>query len=240
MFISKIGYNRHTSCSVIFGSKSLGGLGLQGPYVEQGLLNIQAMINTLIDTRIIGKITRIAFKKWQWHVGIGQNVLEYNNYQLQYNESTWFKATKEFMREQGIQIRLKQKKFPLLRENDRYIMEIAMTMELNTRQLKLLNQCRLHLGVITIADITNEQGTHMIHTATQKINALQMVSKKPPRVIQPKPSKDAWKLWNRFTEYISIPKQLRLKKALGKWIVNRSQIRRQYFYYRTEDTICHI
>jgi hypothetical protein len=239
MFISKMGYNRNTSCSVIFGSKSLGGLGFQDPYVEQGLLNVQAMINALTDKSMIGQITRIAFENWQWHVGIGQEVLEYNDYQLIYDESAWFKATKEFMREHNIQIRIKQERFPRLRENDRYIMEVALTMKLNNRQLKLLNRCRLFLGVITIADITNEQGTHILPTATRKIRALQMVSEKTPTVIQTKPSKDAWKLWNNFTEYITVPKQLRLKKALGKWIVNRSQIRRKYLYYRTEDTIFH-
>ena len=240
MLLSRMGYNRYTSGAVIFGSKTLGGLGFQDPYVEQGLLNVQALINALTDKRIIGKITRNAFEKWQWHVGIGQNVLEYNDNQLQYDESTWFKATKEFMREHQIQIRIKQDKFPILRENDQYIMQIAMKMELNTRELRLLNRCRLHLGVITIADITNEQGTHIISTATRRINAIQMESEITPTIHQPKPSKDPWKLWNKFIEYITLSKQLRLKTILGKWIVNKSQIRRKYYYYRTEDTIYHI
>jgi hypothetical protein len=47
------------------------------------------------------------------------------------------------------------------RENDIFLVEYAMPLNLSISHLKMINQCRLHLQVITLSYITSADGKHI-------------------------------------------------------------------------------
>jgi hypothetical protein len=54
-----------------------------------------------------------------------------------------------------------RKHYPLLREKDEYLMQKAVQLQSDTKEIRFINYCRLYLNVNTISDITEPDGIHM-------------------------------------------------------------------------------
>jgi hypothetical protein len=70
LFLRKYGYAQTMSRDIVFGHKSLGGLGWCDMEVEQGLHNLGAMINGLHNTEIVGLMHKAMMRNWFWSLGI--------------------------------------------------------------------------------------------------------------------------------------------------------------------------
>ena len=60
----KLGFNRHTAQSVVYGSTNFLGLGLKSLYVEQGIAQILIIMRHLRAKSEIGELTMIALHWW--------------------------------------------------------------------------------------------------------------------------------------------------------------------------------
>jgi hypothetical protein len=65
------------------------------------------------------------------------------------------------MIEKGIQIKKTVQAYPLLREKDEYLMQKAAELQLDTKEIRFINYCRLYLNVITILDVTEPDRIHI-------------------------------------------------------------------------------
>jgi hypothetical protein len=65
------------------------------------------------------------------------------------------------MVEYGIQIKKTIQAYPLLLEKGEYLMQKAMQLQIDTKEIRFINYCRLYLNVITVSDITEPDGIYM-------------------------------------------------------------------------------
>ena len=93
--------------------------------------------------------------------------------------------------------------------------------------LKVLNFCRLSLGVQTVSDIANAAGTHLACGRWDWNNCELPSWSKHTDIRQHAPNKAHWRLWRRLMMLIANPKG-KLKRALGRWLVPLSQLRRTW------------
>ena len=234
-FLQKLRYSKTTASEIVHGSPELGGIGLMDFYTEQGLLNIQLLTKALSDQQLVGDITKAALSKWKWQIGTGKNPFTSKQYTYPQDESRWLRTVREFLIRNNIEICIGENEFPLQRENDKYIMEVAEEMGFTPFELRFLNHCRLFLNVISISDITSDSGKSVDPTV-MKFKKLPN-QQSDPRTHQSKPDHTKWSIWFKFITNITRQQQSSLKKPLGKWIVNYRQLRKHYTCYRTTDKI---
>ena len=68
---------------------------------------------------------------------------------------------RKFTGQYQIEINIRGDEYPLQRENDKYIMEIAKDAGLSLFELRFLNHWRLYLNVISVSDVVNESGQYL-------------------------------------------------------------------------------
>ena len=83
------------------------------------------------------------------------------------------------------------------RNNDKCIMDEILSSHLTKHKLIRLNACRLYLQITHLSDMTEGDGK------TINKNVLTGPKPKYPRFVfkwpnQPSPSKQAWKIWNKY------------------------------------------
>ena len=95
-------------------------------------------------------------------------------------------------------------------------MEIALEQELEVADLQAINRCRLYLRVITLADVTNVVGTHILREMTDCETPINTTLKWPK---QQKPGLYDRKCWKRLLETVikEQSKNNELIIPLGKW-----------------------
>jgi hypothetical protein len=127
--------------------------------VEQGLHNLGAMISGLHNNEIVGHVHKAMMKTWFW--ALGRNPLKHEILNITHDESLWPKTTAQFISKHNIRIALANPIYPLLRENDQYMMTLAYNLQFTAYALKYINYCRLFLTVIGIADLTDASGKYV-------------------------------------------------------------------------------
>ena len=87
----------------------------------------------------------------------------------------------------------------------------------DTNTLKILNNCRLYLQIITLTDITSADRKHLIKTQLNGSKSTSFTSDLAwPK--QKRPNKNCWKIFKQVNQHIFCHKQSYiLKKPLGKW-----------------------
>ena len=100
------------------------------------------------------------------------------------------------------------------KKKDVFLMEAyaKFTKDINT--LKILNNCRIHLKIITLSDITSADGKKLIKTQLNGYQSSSFTSK----LVWPKqkrPEKKSWEIFKKVNQYIFChPTSYSLKKPL--------------------------
>jgi hypothetical protein len=137
LLLRKCGYAQMMSRDIVFGNKSLGGLGWFDMEVEQGLHNLGAMISSLHNTKIVGLVHKIRIWKWFWALDMNPLQKEISN--ITHDKSSWPRTTTQFMSTHNIKIILTYTVYLLLEENDQYIMTLAYNLPFTAYALKYIN-----------------------------------------------------------------------------------------------------
>jgi hypothetical protein len=90
------------SRDIVFGKKSLGGLGWCDMEVEQGLHNLGAMINGLHNNEIFSQVHKAIMRTWFWALGMNPPKNEISN--ITHDEPLWPRTTAQFMSKHNIRI----------------------------------------------------------------------------------------------------------------------------------------
>jgi hypothetical protein len=114
LFLQKCGYAQNMSRDIVFGHKSLGGLGWCDMEVEQGLHD-----QRYACTEIVGSVHKAMMRIWFWALGLNPFQNEISN--ITHDESIRPRSTAQFMSTHNIKIISIYPSYPLLRENDEYI-----------------------------------------------------------------------------------------------------------------------
>jgi len=143
----------------------------------------------------------------------------------------WLTSLWQFTSQAKIVLDIEHKWLPQLpRENDAFIMDLALTYRFTPMQLKYINHCRLYLQVLTISEITDASGHHILTTATQGIKD----SSRPSKYLwphYPSPPRAVWQSWKIFLAHIS--RNAKLHQPLGSW---RSPPHQEWHWYQSHST----
>lgn len=109
---------------------------------------------------------------------------------------------------------------------------------LNRKDRRTIQRCRLYLQIATISDIASLDGTSI------NPNWLQPNTPKPSKSLakwprQGNPGKRAWMLWSRILKLAFLNKHGKLKTPLGNWTTNHSE-REWKAYVTMEPTILYM
>jgi len=148
--LSKMGYNRNSPTEVVFGPRHMGGFGLFHLYDLQGHRQCQLFLKYWRSPHTkTGKHLRIALSWIQYNLGTSKFLLTDTTTDLQHCESCWVNSLRTFL--QIVEGTIKVDKDyipPLQRQNDCYIMDLALasTPALPPCDIKQINYCRLYLS----------------------------------------------------------------------------------------------
>jgi hypothetical protein len=213
--LPKIHLNRNTARSIIFGPANLGGLGLPHLYNYQGFVKISLFLGHIQLQDKTGKLLLVSLSHLQLFVGIGQLVLNasFRKYSS-YIDNGWLKLLWEFASHAEITFHSNLVWVPpLTRKNDSYIMEQFANYAKNAPVMSTLNQCKLFLQVITMADISSACGSIILLEVKGGTPHNRKSTLRWPR--QGLPSTSDWTLWSTYLGYLELDRIL--QQPLGPW-----------------------
>jgi hypothetical protein len=148
------------------------------------------------DEEILGTITNTFLTQWKWLIGF--NLLQ--NYELltPHDESIWLSNIRNFMIEHNIKITKTIQAYPLLRENDEYLMEKLLQLTKDAKEIRHINYCRLYLNIITISDITEPDGKYICSDVYQYNKATAWRQKNQIKCYQQIPERLQWYAWHKL------------------------------------------
>jgi hypothetical protein len=118
---------------------------------------------------------------------------------LPHMETVWIQSLRTYLVAIHGQIEVQNPGVPsILRENDQYIMDIAIQSgKFKPNHLRPLNYCRLYLNVTTIAEITNATGTAIDQAMFNGSRDATQSKAQWQQVLQNKPNKTSWTIWKK-------------------------------------------
>ena len=150
---------------------------------------------------------------------------------------SWLAATWEFMDKFNIHIDLPLPRFQLRRDQDAFIMEKFVEAGATSRELGILNRCRLFLRVITFADIFEADG-HTITLEAWQGRPMQELRKGYQWPIQGRPGEFQWRKWRSFLRRIFKLRQRRSPaQVLGDWVEDGNANGWNWFYCRLTNAL---
>jgi hypothetical protein len=107
-------------------------------------------------------------------------------------------------------------------------MQKAAQLQLDTKEIRFINYCRLYLNVITILDITEPDGIHICPEIYHLDKAFTWRQRSDTRYNQQLPEKRQWYAWRKLIKNLTLFGRRRLKQVLGDWTATADQIRIKY------------
>ena len=239
VLLPKCGFNRHTPNVVVYGSADYGGIGLRQLDVERGISQVYQLLACLRSGGIESQLALIMISWGQCLAGIGDPILTNTTTPLPHLEPmTWLPSVRQFLLEIECTIEISQPFLPnLQRDNDCFLMDQAISAGFTGKDLRLLNACRLFLGVVLLSDIATLDGKHISPNA---INGIKSTVSEPKGLLpyQSKPGPQSWALWRRFLRTFTGPGRTNstLSTSLGRWLHTGTSTHRLWHQYLSKAT----
>jgi hypothetical protein len=132
----------------------------------------------------------------------------------------WLQLISEFVHIHTIHLECTIKSKTLAREGDAYIMEQVYKLNLLSSEIRVVNYCRLFLDVVSLADITDEQGSYIVAKAWVRLKAHKLSVGNRAQSIQQLPLPQPWTAWRRVLQSFTHPNRSCLKTQLGVWTMD--------------------
>ncbi|EED89738.1 predicted protein [Thalassiosira pseudonana CCMP1335] len=240
--LPKLKVNRNMPRDVVYGPLRYGGLGFTDCYTKQSQLQVPYVLKQLRWDKTIGNDMITTLDNIQMASGLVQPLLEYPNPEVDYIDQGFIMSMRKRLSEINASLWVEDCWTPALqRENDTSIMETMVKVKSTLKERRAINQCRIYLQVITIADLADSTGTFIpAGRLTGRWRAYS--SLKWPRVA--KPSKKAWAVFRRFlrctfcqdhSPWAGVENSMELTEPLGKWFPVKRHV--EFQCYRTSSRL---
>ena len=240
--VSGCGFNRYTRREVLFGPSYLGGASFFHLYDEQGHGQLSYFLKSWRSPHThAGQMLRIAVAWAQYSVGTGTSIFKDTSTKLPHFESKWLASVRGYLATVGGSLQLDQDTVPKLqRQHDKFIMDIVIASgKFKPFQIRMVNYCRLYLRVLTVADISNANGTSITPGAFQGLPSAINTNSNWCHVHQKRPGSRAWQAWRKACRIFSDRGTQVLDQPLGPWTVpaNELRIQWQFWHHRQADQL---
>jgi hypothetical protein len=241
--LPRLGYNTHMPRSVVFGTKSRGGIGLLNLPTEQGTSQIQLLISHIRARSYLYKTIIILIETYQLAAGTTTSPLLDTTPRL-YIDSPWIQSVQHFLQTINGTIYIPDiMNITPNRINDSPIMSIENNM-FTKSDLECINACRIFLQVTYMSEICNDNGTTILQDAikgTVDINDKPLIWKISTSKLtwprQPRPPTSSWNKWKKYLQ-TRTSTSFKIEPPLGSW-TNAASTQRQWHYAFINDTIVH-
>lgn len=161
---SKCGYNRHTSQALLFAPLRVAGAGFVPWYALQGEGQIRHLIKHWRTDTIVSKTLRLTLQWAQWQSGHDKSILEDTTAALPHLESRWLTSARQFLSTIQASVILDNSYVANKeRRDDIFIMTHASQTGLfTTKDLVILNYCRLYVHITTLSELFDADGKHIL------------------------------------------------------------------------------
>jgi hypothetical protein len=230
--LNKFGYNRNYPDAVAFALIRLFGCGMCDLRIEQGLAQINALIDYTGTGHKIGDVMAISLRSLQVEAGILSDILAVPSKELTYVTDCWFLGLHKFCAKHHIRIHVKANRVPSsARLHDKFIMDIATSMPFKRQELVDINLVRIYLQVCTISDIATAIGGS-IHLSAWKVEPFSDRRSNLSFPCQETPTSSQRGLWRKVLRHIPCPQpsttNLCLKQPLGIWCAPSNMVWESY------------
>jgi hypothetical protein len=158
--------------------------------------------------------------------------------ELDYVQDGWIMGIHRFLQSVDGAIKFMDDASPQTyrRYEDAHLMDLFRVHGITTRELRILNLCRLYLQVDRLSDITNMAGTYIYEQAIQLDRETQTTEISASRLAwprTPRPEAKARKLWKKHLHTTLLQEDGRLRFPLGKWdttVDNRDRTYRTLYH----------
>lgn len=236
--LTGLGYNSRTPSEIVYGPKSLGGIGLRHLFTEQGMEKVKMLLQQIRGRTKLGRLLIIQLQWAQLWSGWTVSILEDNASAATFLETEdWIARLREFLSYSRVKLHIPEIKVDeSQREHDRAIMEYARDMHLSPAEIRRINRCRIYLKVAMISDIANAEGSRIRESIYQLNNVEQCVVRKEwPH--QSKPGQQHAASWRKLIRGMCQGTTLVLRQHLGKWHHRRLQSNWPGYYNYTSGTL---
>ena len=152
--------------AVLYGPTLHQGLGLMHPFHFQELEHLETILRCGNSDGTTGKLIQLCIENMRLELGMPGHItdLDYSKLHLCATDS-WIKTVWKYSWEKGLTLSDKMSPLPLRRTNDRHLMDVFWEAGHSPEELKMLNQCRMFLHAITLADVTSANGQEITEQA---------------------------------------------------------------------------
>jgi hypothetical protein len=220
--LNKLGYNKHYPHSVAFAPRHQFGVGLMDLRIEQGLAQLQSLLDYIGTDHKIGRVMLISLRHLQVEAGVSFDLLDQPSVKIPYLTDCWLVSLRNFCGDYNVSLRVKDNRIPQVsRLDDQMLMDGALNMKLTRQEMVDLNLIRIYLRVTTVSDITMADGTRL-HPWTWKGLRIPDRNSRFTFPRQETPTSSQCRLWRTllrtFLKPSATSKQLDLRIPLGAWI----------------------
>ena len=153
-----IGICRNFPCALVFAPTKYFGLGIKHLYTSQETERILNMIQHTANNTETGNLYRASLEHLIIEVGMGELVFDQPYHELCFLATpSLVKSTWQFLYTNSIHLK-HDVNIPILREQDRPIMQDFYASGYRDLQLAAINRCRLFLNVYSMSDIVTSDG----------------------------------------------------------------------------------
>ena len=212
--LQKLGFKASLPRAIAMAPKSSGGVGLTDLKLASMQQKILFILRHVRSNTSIGQLFLIVMRWAQLQAGFGDSILGHT-LDIPHLESEWICDLRNGLWKINAQIWLNDAwELKRQRHHDVFLMEQFVGSKLTTRDLKLLNYCRLYLRVLRLSDITSTDGTRILPQYWKGLSRSTQSTLMWP--VQPKPGIIAWKVWQRELKKLCRYSN-RLRSPLGPW-----------------------
>ncbi|NCG03649.1 MAG: hypothetical protein GWP22_09365, partial [Actinomycetales bacterium] len=224
-FAGPVGLNSNYPGAILYGSAEYGGMEFPEAVALQDQVQIPYFIKQLRWDKEVANDMLVTIDRAQLISGFVRPILEQTSPVVDFVDNSYIFDLRRRMREIDATLWIEKAWCPhLQRENDQSLMErFALLPHMTRHKMFKLNSVRLYLRVITLADLTDEAGTHipdgMLTGEWQAGSDLRWP-------FQPRPSDSAWALFRKCIRDAFSPKtpptqrahfSIQLGTPLGRW-----------------------
>ena len=189
--------------------------------IEQGLMQIQALLDYVGSQMRVGLVMLISLRHLQVEAGVSFDLLEQPTTTLLYLTDCWLLSVRRFCAKFHISLSVRRNRVPQLsREHDSMLMEKAITLGFTRQELIDINLVRIYLCATTVSDVTTADGKH-IHPFSWKGLPIPDRSSVTSFARQEKPTSNQCGLWRRLLRSLlrstATVSDLALHQPLGSW-----------------------
>ena len=161
------GYNRHFPREVVYGPARFGGMQWESLRLLQVIEKVKFFLCHLRREDKLGKLLQILLECVQLQSGLTESILDTTLPWEMYVENNWLSSLKEGLNEVNGSILTHHKTPTPQRKYDRGLMDIFCRWNLKKKELDAINRCRIYLQVIFVSDVSDLDGTNILHDALE-------------------------------------------------------------------------